>query len=158
MAVAASTPAVSVVVLTAAMSTFRILGDIRMKFPFVRTAPSCSRLLALNLRTATGGVLSSSLGGAAGCLRVCLHKCDAAGRSHPESWQPSADERFLRAHDAELISLRVGQDNPGLSAGLPDVYPASSEREETADLMVAVRGAAGEAKACRQYGRQTVRP
>src|ERR1700722_10196404 len=107
-------------------------------------APSCSRLPALNLRAATGGVLSPSLGGAAGCLGVCLHKCDAAGRNHPERWQPSADERFLRAHYAELVSLRVGQDGPRLGAGLPDVDPAGSESEEAVDLVVAVRGAAGE--------------
>jgi hypothetical protein len=79
-------------VLTTPMSTFRTLVDIRMKFPFVRTAPSCSRLSALNLRAATGVVISPSLGGAAGCLRVCRRKCDAAGRSHQESWQSS---RFL---------------------------------------------------------------
>jgi hypothetical protein len=36
---------VSAVALTTPMSTFRILVDIRMKCPFVMTAPSCSRLL-----------------------------------------------------------------------------------------------------------------
>ena len=54
------------------------------------------------------------------------------------------DERFLRAHDAELVSLRVGKDSPGLGAGLPDVDLTSPERKEAVDLLVAVRSAAGE--------------
>src|SRR5215813_1229075 len=58
----------------------------------------------------------------------------------------STDERFLRAHDAELVSLGVGQDRPGLGAGLPDVGPARPEREQAVDLLVAVGGAAGEVK------------
>ena len=41
-----------------------------------------------------------------------------------------SDERFLRAHDAELVSFRVGQDSPGLSAGLPDADPTRPEREK----------------------------
>ena len=45
------------------------------------------RLPALNLRTSTDGVLSQSLEGAAGCLRVCAHKSDLAGRSCQGSWQ-----------------------------------------------------------------------
>ena len=56
------------------------------------------------------------------------------------------DERFLRAHDTELVSLRVGQDSPGLSAGLPDVDPAGPERKKAVNLLIAVRGAAGEVK------------
>ena len=41
---------------------------------------------------------------------------------------------------------RVGQDSPGLSAGLPDVGPARPERKEAVDLVIVVRGAAGEVK------------
>jgi hypothetical protein len=48
---------------------------------------------------------------------------------------------FLRAHHAELVSLRVGQDGPGLSAGLADVDRACPERDKAVDLQVAVRGA-----------------
>ena len=48
-----------------------------------------------------------------------------------------SDERFLRAHDAELVSFRIGQDSPGLSAGLPDVDPARPEREKAVNLLVA---------------------
>ena len=50
------------------------------------------------------------------------------------------------AHHAELVSLGVGQDSPGLSAGLPYIDPARPEREKPVDLPVAVRGAAGEVK------------
>src|SRR5215475_7917892 len=53
-------------------------------------------------------------------------------------------ERLLRAHDAELVSLRVGQDGPGLGAGLPDVDPAGPERNKTVDLLITIRGAAGQ--------------
>src|SRR6266568_5412281 len=53
-------------------------------------------------------------------------------------------ERFLRAHYAELVSLRVGQDSPGLSAGLPDVGPARPECKKAINLLITVRGAAGE--------------
>ena len=49
---------------------------------------------------------------------------------------------MLRAHYAELVSLRVGQDRPGLSAGLPDVDPARPERHKTVNLLVTIRGAA----------------
>ena len=56
----------------------------------------------------------------------------------------SSDERFLRAHDAELVSLRVGQDSPGFSAGLADAGPARPERKKAVDLLVAVRGAGGQ--------------
>ena len=45
-----------------------------------------------------------------------------------------ADERVLRAYDAELVSLWVGKDGPGLGAGLPDVHPLRPEREEAVDL------------------------
>jgi hypothetical protein len=41
---------------------------------------------------------------------------------------------------------RVGQDSPGLSAGLPDAGPARPERQKAVDLLIAVRGAAGEVK------------
>jgi len=56
------------------------------------------------------------------------------------------DERFLRAHDAELVSLRVGKDSPGFSASLADAGPACPERKKAVNLLVAVRGAAGEVK------------
>src|SRR6202035_1816327 len=57
-----------------------------------------------------------------------------------------SDERFLRAHYAELVSLRVGKGSPEFSAGLADVGPARPEREKAVDLLIAVRGAAGETK------------
>jgi hypothetical protein len=38
------------------------------------------------------------------------------------------------------------KDSPGFSAGLPDVDPARPERKEAVDLLIAVRGAAGEVK------------
>ena len=46
--------------------------------------------------------------------------------------------------DAELVSLRIGQDSLGLSVGLADVDPARPEREKAVDLLIAVRGAASE--------------
>jgi hypothetical protein len=52
------------------------------------------------------------------------------------------DERFLRAHHTELVTLRVGKDSPGLSAGLSDVYPARPQREKAANLLLAIGGAA----------------
>src|SRR5919204_6999503 len=55
-----------------------------------------------------------------------------------------SDERFLRAHDAELVSLRVGKDSPGLSATLPDVHPARPERDKAVNLLIAIRGTAGQ--------------
>src|SRR5215813_7176218 len=55
-------------------------------------------------------------------------------------------ERFFRAHDAELVPLRVGQHSPGLSASLPDVDPARPERKQAVDLLIAVRGTGGEVK------------
>ena len=58
----------------------------------------------------------------------------------------SPDERFLRAHDAELVSLRVGKDSPGLSAGLADAGPARPEPKKAVNLLSAVRGAAGAVK------------
>ena len=56
------------------------------------------------------------------------------------------DESFLRAHYAELVSLRIGKDGPGLSAGLPDVDSARSERKKAVNFLIAVHGAAGEVK------------
>ena len=44
------------------------------------------------------------------------------------------------------FSLRVGENSPGLSAGLADAGPARPGREEAVDLLVAVRGAAGVVK------------
>jgi hypothetical protein len=38
-------------------------------------------------------------------------------------------ERFLRADHAEFVSLGVSENCPGLSAGLPDVGPACSQRQ-----------------------------
>src|SRR5208282_1783035 len=64
----------------------------------------------------------------------------------PSAPRALTDECFLRAHHAELVSLGVGQDSPGFSAGLPDVGAARSEREEAVNLLIAVRGAAGEVK------------
>ena len=37
-----------------------------------------------------------------------------------------------------------GRDSPGLNAGLSDAGPARPERKEAANLLIAVRGAAGE--------------
>ena len=54
------------------------------------------------------------------------------------------DERFLQPHDAELVSLRVGENGPGLGAGLPDVDRARPERQKTVNLLITIRGAAGE--------------
>src|SRR6266566_7731627 len=54
------------------------------------------------------------------------------------------DERLLRPHHAELISLRIGENYPGLSASLPDIDPACPERKKTADLLIAVCRAAGQ--------------
>ena len=48
--------------------------------------------------------------------------------------------------EAAGLLQRVGQDSPGLSAGLPYIDPARPEREKPVDLPVAVRGAAGEVK------------
>jgi len=50
------------------------------------------------------------------------------GLSAVLSIDPLTDECFLRAHYAELVSLRVGKDRPGLAARLPDVHPACPER------------------------------
>jgi hypothetical protein len=44
--------------------------------------------------------------------------------------------------DAELVSLRIGQDSPGLSVGLADAGPARPEGEKAVDLLIAVRGVA----------------
>src|ERR1051325_9228623 len=45
---------------------------------------------------------------------------------------------------AELVSLRVSQDGPGFSAGLPDAGPARPEGKKAAGLLLAVGGAAGQ--------------
>jgi hypothetical protein len=39
----------------------------------------------------------------------------------------SFDEGCFRAHDAEFVSLRIGENGPGFVAGLPDVDPAGAE-------------------------------
>ena len=44
------------------------------------------------------------------------------------------------------LAIRVGQDCPGFSAGLADVDPARPERKKAVNLLIAVRGAAGEVK------------
>src|SRR5215471_9150953 len=54
------------------------------------------------------------------------------------------DERFLRAHHTELVTLGVGKDSPGLSAGLSDVHPPCPELEKAVNLLIAIGGAAGE--------------
>jgi hypothetical protein len=56
----------------------------------------------------------------------------------------SAEERFLRAHYTELVSLGVGKNSPGLSAGLPSVHPPRPERKEAVDLLLAIGGASGQ--------------
>src|SRR5262249_49504993 len=56
------------------------------------------------------------------------------------------DERLLRAHGAELVYLRIGQDGPGFSAGLPAVGPVRPEGKKAVDLLLAVGGAAGQAE------------
>jgi hypothetical protein len=58
----------------------------------------------------------------------------------------SAGERFLRAHYAELVSLRVGQDSPGLSASLPNVHPARTQRQQAVNLLITVRSTGSEVK------------
>jgi len=58
----------------------------------------------------------------------------------------SRDERFLRAQDAELVALGVGEHGPRLRAALPDVDPACAERENPFDLGVAAARAGGEVK------------
>src|SRR5215469_10490715 len=54
------------------------------------------------------------------------------------------DERFLRSHYAELVSLGVGENGPGLGAGLPDVDPARPECKKTVNLLKTVCRAAGQ--------------
>jgi hypothetical protein len=67
-----------------------------------------------------------------------------AGTLMPRTGSPcskrwaSADERFLRAHYTELVSLGVGKNSSGLSAVLPNVNPARPERKEAVDLLVAI--------------------
>src|SRR5262245_28111723 len=58
----------------------------------------------------------------------------------------STDERFLRPDHAELVSLRVGKNGPGLGTGLTDVDPACTERDEALDLLMTVCGTAGQIK------------
>ena len=72
--------------------------------------------------------------------------CRGQGLSAVLSAEALTDESFFRAHYAELVSLRIGKDSPGLSAGLPDVYVARPEREKAVNFLIAVRGAAGEVK------------
>jgi hypothetical protein len=55
------------------------------------------------------------------------------------------DERLLRAHDAELVSLRIGLDGPGFSAGLPMSARRAPRGKKAVDLLLAVGGAAGQA-------------
>src|SRR5437016_2646956 len=84
----------------------------------------------------------------------CVAASVIAVRSRDLSWDGAcapqypalAGERFFRAHYAELVSLRVGQDGPGFSAGLPDVDPARPQRKKAINLLIAVRSAAGEVK------------
>lgn len=45
--------------------------------------------------------------------------------------------------------LRIGQDGPGFSAGLPDVGPARPDGKQAAGLLLAVGGAAGQGRAAR---------
>ena len=40
----------------------------------------------------------------------------------------------------------IGQDSPGLGAALADVDPARPERKKAVNLLIAVRGAAGQVK------------
>jgi hypothetical protein len=69
----------------------------------------------------------------------------AACRIHCGSrWCVLTDECFLRAHNTELITFGVGEDSPGLGAGLSDVYPARPERKKTVNLLIAIGGVAGE--------------
>src|SRR6266536_153251 len=55
-----------------------------------------------------------------------------------------ANERCLGTDHAELVSFRVGEYGPRLGAGLPDVDPARTERENALDLGVPLAGASGE--------------
>ena len=50
----------------------------------------------------------------------------------------SADQRPLRPENAELVSLRIGQHDPGLVAGLSDVYTPGTKSDNAADLCVPV--------------------
>src|SRR5262249_34896965 len=45
-----------------------------------------------------------------------------------------SNERFLRAQDAELVPLGVGEHGPRLRAALPDIDPACAERENPPGL------------------------
>jgi CheY-like chemotaxis protein len=45
-----------------------------------------------------------------------------------------ADEGPFRTHHAELVAFRVGEDGPGLGAGLPDVHPPSTKPKDALDL------------------------
>src|ERR1700722_5569195 len=68
--------------------------------------------------------------------RTCrtLTSCSVALRPR------SLDERCLRAHHAELVSLRVGQDCPRFAAGLADGDSDGAQRLQAAYLGVAVLG------------------
>jgi hypothetical protein len=74
------------------------------------------------------------------------HRARHAGDARPgKLLAPDlAGERLLRAYYAELVSLGVGQNDPGLCACLPDVNPAGAEREKPLDLLFAVIRAAGQ--------------
>src|SRR4029453_8154747 len=47
-------------------------------------------------------------------------------------------QALLRAYDAELIALRIGEHRPGLLAGLADVRPPGAEPDDPFDLGLAV--------------------
>jgi len=66
------------------------------------------------------------------------------GRGTLRRCTASAGERFLRPHDAELVSLQVGEHCPGLGAGLPDVDRACPQRNEPVNLLKPVCRAAGQ--------------
>ena len=53
-------------------------------------------------------------------------------------------ECFLGAYHAELVSLGIGQDRPGLCASLPDVDPARPQRDKPLNFLVAVLRTAGQ--------------
>ena len=58
-----------------------------------------------------------------------------------------AYEQQTRRHISRALQCSwIGQDSPGLSAGLPDVDPARPERKKAVNLLIAIRGAAGEVK------------
>jgi len=80
---------------------------------------------------------------ASGATLTAALFCRGQGLSAVLSAEALTDERFLRAHYAKLVSLRIGKDSPGLSAGLPDVDSARPERKKAVNFLIAVHGAAG---------------